>query len=239
MSLELNIAICDDEKYYRELLHERICEYMERNEDVYCHIRMFKDGFDFCEEENNFKNFDIIFLDIEMKNKNGMDTAYEIRERNNEMDIVFITVASNYVYEGYRVQAERYILKEHMEKELTECLDFLLKKRRYDDKRMEFSFVGGNRSILLRELMYIESRSHKLRFVRISDSLYMYGRVDALEKKLSKYNFVRCHQSYLVNLGFIDKIRNYCIYLSEGTEIPVSRPRYSKVRDQFLKYKEI
>lgn len=67
----------------------------------------------------------------------------------------------------------------------------------------------------------------------------MYGQINKLESKMLNFNFVRCHQSFLVNLGHIEKINNYTIYLSDGSEIPVSRSRYSEVKQRYLQYKEI
>lgn len=67
----------------------------------------------------------------------------------------------------------------------------------------------------------------------------MYGQINELESKMSDFNFVRCHQSFLVNLGYIEQINNYLICLSDGSEIPVSRPRYPEVKQRYLQYKEI
>ncbi len=238
MCLALKIAVCDDERYYREHIQRIICRYLDQKPDIVYEIELFEDGTDFCSDKN-IESFDVIFLDIEMKKMNGMDAAYEIRKKNKDMDIVFITVLADFVFEGYKVKAERYIMKQDFEKELPECLEIILKKRWFDDIRMEFSFVGGNRTIRLKDLMYVESKSHRLRFVREEDVLYLYGQVDDLEKELSPYHFVRCHQSFLVNLEYVEKTSNYQFYLSDGTQIPISRPRYAQVRKKLLLFKEL
>ena len=89
------------------------------------------------------------------------------------------------------------------------------------------------------DILYIESRSHKLQFTRKDDILYMYGQINELESKVTGFNFVRCHQSFLVNLGHIEQINNYLICLSNRSMIPVSRPRYPEVKRRYLQYKEI
>lgn len=238
MGLELNIAICDDEKYYRNYVENFVREYLVK-ENVLFHIELFEDGTDFFKADENIQKFDIIFLDIEMKDMNGMETAYSIRKKNSEMDIVFITVMPDYVFEGYKVSAVRYIMKKEIEKSLPECLANILKKRKCSGHKMEFPFVGGKRTVLLNDILYIESKSHKLQFTRKGGILYMYGQINDLESKMTDYNFVRCHQSFLVNLEHIEQINNYLICLSDGSEIPVSRPRYPKVKQLFLQYKEI
>lgn len=226
MALELNIAICDDEKYYRNYVKNAVRDYLVK-EDVLFRIELFMNGEAFCEHEENIQKFDIIFLDIEMDGMNGMETAYFIREKNPEIDIVFITVTSDYVFEGYNVRAVRYIMKKEIDKSLPDCLANIIKTRKLSGHRMEFPFVGGKRTILLDDILYIESRSHKLQFTRKDDILYMYGQINELESKVTGFNFVRCHQSFLVNLGHIEQINNYLICLSNRSMIPVSRPRYA------------
>ena len=157
---------------------------------------------------------------------NGMETAYAIREKNQNVDIVFITIMMDYALEGYRVDAVRYILKDDLESLLPECMDTILQKKQ--EKEMEFPFVGGKRKVLLKEILFIESKSHQLWFERTRENLYMYGQINDLELILSNYDFVRTHQSFLVNLVHIEKINNYLLYLSNGAEIPVTKPSYTK-----------
>ncbi len=237
MDLELNIAICDDELYYRDQIESLVREYLSGKDVPFC-IEQFKSGKDFCEEPENARRFHIVFLEIEMEGMNGMETAYFIRKRNSKMDIVFITVVSDYVFEGYRVNAVRYIMKNDMEELLPECLADILKRRRYRGHKMVFSFVGGERTVFLDDILYIESQSHKLQFKTTEGILFLYDRINELESRLEKYCFLRCHQSFLVNMGHVEKIRNYQAYLSDGSEVPVARPRYSEVKREFLWYKE-
>lgn len=238
MDLKLNIAICDDEPNYRNYIESLIREYLS-GEDVLFRIKQFQSGSDFCEDPENARRFDIIFLDIEMTGMNGMETAYFIRKRNSETDIVFITAVSDYVFEGYRVNAVRYIMKNNLKELFPECMADILKRRRHRVHKMQFSFVGGERTILLDEILYIESQSHKLKFKTKEGILFMYDRIDEMESRLESFCFVRCHQSFLVNMGHIEKFRNYRAYLSDGSEIPVARPKYSEVKRDFLRYKEI
>ena len=238
MGLKLNIAICDDEPYYRDQIEFLVREYLSGKDVLFC-TEQCTSGREFCEEPENARRFHIIFLDIEMEGMNGMETAYFIRERNSEIDIVFITVVSDYVFEGYRVNAVRYIMKNDMEKLIPECLADILKRRRYRGHKMVFSFVGGERTVFLDDILYIESQSHKLQFKTKEGILVMYDRINEMESRLEKYCFLRCHQSFLVNMGHIEKILNYQAYLSDGSEVPVARPRYSEVKRDFLRYKEI
>ncbi len=102
---------------------------------------------------------------------------------------------------------------------------------------MKFPFVQGERTVLLKNILYIEIQSHRLCFTVGDEVLHMYGQIGKLELQLADCHFVRCHQSYLVNLEHIASIKNYWLCLSNGTKIPVSRSRYSEVKKCYLRYK--
>ena len=215
MSLDFKIAVCDDEAYFQDRIKELLQKYFKENGRSVS-IDLYDSGSSFCSDPDNFKAYDVVFLDIEMREMNGMETAYAIREQNENVDIVFITVMLDYAAEGYRVDAVRYIIKDDMEQLLPECMDAILRKRRKNRVEMEFPFVGGKRQVLLEDIIYIESRSHQL----------------------ADFSFIRPHQSFLVNLKYIDRIRNYTIYMTNGMEIPVTKPRYVEVKEKFFDYKE-
>ena len=152
MDLKLRVAICDDEKYFREEIKRLVEQYLKEKKIIFC-IDLFTSGLEFCSDDNNLQQYDIIFLDIGMKEMNGMETAYAIREKNQNVDIVFITIMMDYALEGYRVDAVRYILKDDLESLLPECMDTILQKKQ--EREMEFPFVGGKRKVLLLSLIHI------------------------------------------------------------------------------------
>lgn len=238
MSSELRIAVCDDEKYYRDYINKLIVEYLV-DQDMIAHVDLFSDGSEFCSDRNNFQKYDIIFLDIEMDKMNGMDTAYTIRKFNEDVQIVFITIKMEYSIEGYKVDAMRFIIKGDLENSLQECLNSVLQSKREEVVKMKFHFVGGERNIILSDILYIESSSHQLRFVGRNEQLYLNKKLDMLEEQLRPYNFARTHQSYLVNLEYVDKISSYKVYLSDGTILPAVKGRYSDLRRMYTLYKEL
>ena len=137
MDLKLRVAICDDEKYFREEIKRLVEQYLKEKKIIFC-IDLFTSGLEFCSDDNNLQQYDIIFLDIGMKEMNGMETAYAIREKNQNVDIVFITIMMDYALEGYRVDAVRYILKDDLESLLPECMDTILQKK----QEKEIHIVG-------------------------------------------------------------------------------------------------
>ena len=239
MSLELKVAICDDEKYYREYLQKFIMDYFE-NKNIKVVSSLFSNGSEFCEDKSNFQKYDIIFLDIEMDEMNGMDTAYMIRKFNLEVQIVFITIRVEYCLEGYKVDAMRFIVKEDLENSLQECLESVLQRMREKVVKMKFPFVGGERNIILANILYIESRSHQLHFhfVGKNEQLYLNKKLDVIEDKLRPYYFARTHQSFLVNLQYVEKIASYKVHLSNGVVLSAVKGRYNELKSMYLQYKE-
>lgn len=90
----------------------------------------------------------------------------------------------------------------------------------------------------IKRILILLNAIDNLWFERTRENLYMYGQINDLELILSNCDFVRTHQSFLVNLVHIEKINNYLLYLSNGAEIAVTKQRYAKVKEQYLSYKE-
>lgn len=116
-----------------------------------------------------------------------------------------------YTLEGYRVNAVRYILKNtvNMPQMIFECMDTIISKLNYVVKKKIFRFNEGMKNVSLERLLYIESRLHKLMFYIMEDELNMYTLYDTLndiEKELAGNDFIRIHQSYLVNMKHIVKM---------------------------------
>lgn len=115
-----------------------------------------------------------------------------------------------------------------------EVLFMKIKKEKY----YCMQFVGGQRGFLKNELVYVESFGRKVYFQMLSDQCVAYRKLDEVEKELADDDFLRIHQSYLVNMSFIDDIYGYEVYLKSGLSLPVPRTRYRDVRESFLYWRD-
>ncbi|MCH5266521.1 MAG: response regulator transcription factor [Lachnospiraceae bacterium] len=227
-----NIAICDDEPYSQMKIHKLLSSYYEEK-GLECSIDLYSSGEELLKGRESRQKHDLIFLDIYLNGINGMDTAREIRKNDRKVDIIFITNYDSYVYEGYTVNAWRYLLKERMEEDIRECMDCVIKKRSRLEKGIEF--VDGFRVIFLDDLVYVESQSHSLNFYVGEEKYKAFQRLDDLEKELAECGFLRIHKSFLVNVQYIQYIKNYRVYLTTGKDLPVPRARYQEVKKEFLR----
>ena len=123
------IAVCDDEEIFRKNIYKIIMKYMDEN-GCPCEIDEFASGREFISLGINMAKYDIVFLDINMDEIDGMETAQEIRKVSNDIFIVFVTAFISYAVEGYSVNAIRYILKnnEKFAELIFECIDAISKK---------------------------------------------------------------------------------------------------------------
>lgn len=106
----LKIAICDDEKVFRDNINKYVAAYLNEKEISY-EIDTFSSGKEIIDLGIEIKQYNIIFLDINMDDVDGIVTAQKIREYSSEIYIVFVTAYINYSLEGYKVDAIRYLLK--------------------------------------------------------------------------------------------------------------------------------
>lgn len=233
----LQIAICDDEQFYRDKMKGLVERYM-RNHELAYEMQVFLSGKAFLEQCVNSVKYDIVFLDINMEEMDGIQTAEQIRAFHSDTYIVFVTAYIDYALEGYKVNAVRYLMKDNLEGALEECMRAILQKMRV--AQVGFTFLEGDKKLYTDNILYVESRGHKSIFHYMEDgetTYQIYDKLDIIEKKLVKHGFLRIHKSYLVNMKHIRRIGNYTAILDTGEEFPVPRPRFQAARETFVDYK--
>lgn len=233
----LQIAICDDEQFYRKKIQRLLEDYLKEH-DLSYEISQFLSGKEFLEKSENKVKYDIVFMDINMDEVDGIQTAMQMRAFHSETYIVLITAFINYVLEGYKVNAIRYIMKDTLDTAMPECMDAILQKMQV--AQITFPFMEGEKRLYTDNILYVESQRHKLIFYYMEErpvNYHIYDKLDVIEQKLHGCGFLRIHKSYLVNMRHIRKISNYIAYLDSGEELPVPRLKYQAVKEEFVAYK--
>lgn len=217
----MRIAVCDDEKNLRRDLRRLVEIHMELK-GIPCEIVEYESGERLLEEGEADKT-DILFLDIEMPGKGGMETARLLRSYGKKMMIIFVTAYPDFVFQGYEVQAFHYILKPYQEKKIKEVLDRALDAI---DTMQEQYFVieqksGVQRLPLSGIVCFYSDRRNICAVDKTEKQTVFYGKLDEIQQKMPGF-FQRVHNRYLVNMNYVSKIEgNHCI--CRGVEIPVSR----------------
>ena len=194
----MTIAICDDEK--------PICEQVEKlvkKQMPDCNTELFASGEALLKETNVF---DIIFLDIQMDDINGIQAARMLRNKKEEALLIFITGLKEYVFEAFDVSAFHYLLKPIEEKKFAEVFAKAVseaEKKRGLTEEPFFMKSNGKTIILNRNhILYVESQNRMVNFHTTNECLELYSDMRDLEQQLGR-NFYRCHRGYIVNMGHI------------------------------------
>jgi DNA-binding LytR/AlgR family response regulator len=224
----IKIAIVEDEKEYAN----QLVEYLKRFEKESNHefqITQFSDGDEIVE---NYKaQFDIILMDIQMQFMDGMTAAEQIRKQDPEVVIIFITNMTQYAIRGYAVDALDYILKPvsyfAFSQRLSRAID---RMRKHIKAYITISIKGGAQKIDIDEIFYIESNGHNLEFNTITGKYVTVGTMKEVEERLLSQGFFRCNKGYLVNLEYVEGIREGCAVV-HGNQLLISRAR----RNDFMK----
>ncbi|GAA0865704.1 LytTR family DNA-binding domain-containing protein [Paraclostridium tenue] len=229
----IRIAICEDEKETQSLI-ENYLHNILKNINIEYEIQKYSLGEELL--ESNLKEIDILLLDIQMGQINGMDTARKIREVDNKMEIIFITSLIDYVQDGYEVRAYRYLLKpielEELKKHVLTCIKEIENKNNY----ILIKNKSNTYKIQSNEIKYIEVQKKNMLIHTINKTFDVRYSLEKIEKDLKLGKFVRCHKSFLINLSYVENIKLNTAILESGEEVPVSRYRYKDVKEKFLKF---
>lgn len=230
----IKIAICEDEKIHQELLTENLKKLFNELSIDY-EVYIFDSGEQLL--ENYPENVDIFLLDIQMNELSGMDIAKKIRaiDKNN-VEIIFTTSLIEYIQEGYEVRAYRYLLKpiefEDIKKHVTSYIEEIYMRK---NKYLLISNKYNNYKIKVETILYVEVQNKDITIYTLDNSYNVKMSMNKIEKELKEYSFFRCHKSFLVNINFIENVKQYIAILENGQEVPVSRYKFKEFKTVFLK----
>lgn len=231
----MRIAFCDDEQSQLNYISALIKDWSIQN-SIQTDITLFKSAeeFWFAYEKNIF---DIVLLDIQMSGQNGMDLARELRKKQDNVGIIFLTGFADFLSEGYEVDAVRYLLKPIDKEKLFSALSAILKKcKEKNDRKVLFSLGSESIAVFENEILYAEAFSHSTKLVTKTSNIELPLGIGDVESMLSRDKFCKVHRSYLVNLYAIKQIRKYELTLDNGDIVPVSRRLFNDVHRAFISY---
>ncbi len=229
----MRIAICDDEEIFRRELIGYLEKYFSLN-----HIDLdyyeFSDGSDLL----NFKaEFDMIFMDYEMKTLNGIDTVSELRKRNIDTMVVFISSYKEMVFDTFMVKAFRFLLKPLSEQKLDEAIDAYIEER----NNSNFIIVRdvencSNISLPEKKIVFAQAENVYTN-VFTNSKMYKYNNtLSAFEGELASNFFFRTHRSYLINLFYVDSFSKSEITLTTGERVLLSKIKYTAFKKQYFDF---
>lgn len=228
----LRVAICDDDQHHREEIYHIICKALFFRTDL--EVENFENGIQVIEAIENKKfDFDLLLLDIHMAEMDGLRTAEYIRKNRIDVDIIFITVSKKYVYDGYTYKAFAYLIKPFDEKRIAYELNRYLDEKEQADDYLNIPIKGVVQRIALDKVIYFESVSRKILVHTKRETISFYAKMDELEEIVKGKQFVRCHQSYMVNRKYVSGITRNAL-IAEEASIPISRKYQKEIKDIWM-----
>ena len=228
------IAICDDSESILANTKSLIQKYAAETEQEIKTCE-YSSGVDLLEKYTG--NYDIIFLDVKMPVMNGIQTAKEIRKRDKDVSIIFLTSLIQYALEGYKVDATNYIIKPIGYKRLKMEIDSW--QRKHSDNLDEFLVVkndDGLYKISLKDIVYIETENRNAIIHTKNEKFVCYKNMKELETELEEAGFSRCHTSYIVNLVCVENIEKMVAKLVTGNIIPISKNKKKSFMQSLARY---
>ncbi|MEY8352648.1 LytTR family DNA-binding domain-containing protein [Lachnospiraceae bacterium 54-53] len=233
----LRIAVCDDDILFTGMVEELL-----RKEALYAaveiEIDVFFDGAMLEKYICQGNMFDLIYLDIEMAQENGIETARHIRETDKSVLLIYISGYEQYLKELFEVEPFRFLSKpletERFSRYFHEACQRIWENNAY----YQFSFNKEIRKVVLKDIVYFESRNRKIHiFLNNGEEEFFYGKLNEVEKKLNgkKQRYLRIHQSYLVNYDYVQKMNFSSLIVEHNgkkTTLQISEDRQKKIRMQ-------
>lgn len=229
----ISIAIVEDEKNYQEQLRQYILRY-EQEYGEKTELHFFTDGDEIL--DHYAAVYDIIFMDVQMRRLNGMDAARRIRKLDENVILIFITNMAQYAIQGYEVSAMNYILKPISYFPFSQELNKAVKKlKQKDENYIAVMQDQGLVRLNANQISYVESFGHNLTVHSDKGDYTFRSTLKEMEGKLKSASFVKCNSGYLVNLRYVEAVKQNVVIVA-GDELPISRPRKKEFMEALTDY---
>ncbi len=227
----MRIAICDDEAQCRQQAVQAI-NACTKSLDILTDL--FENGNNLLQSFQKTP-YDLVFLDIEMPEIDGIRLARKLRDLSRDVPIVFLTSHIEYALEGYEVNALRYLTKPIQVEKLQELLGYVM-ERMQAQRTLWLKTDMGEVRVRIKDILYMEAQNQNI-VIRTADSEYTVRyNLGEYEKELSQDGFFRIHRGYLVSLRHVKSLGKHEVTLCENTILPVSRTKEKSLKEAIFQY---
>lgn len=232
----IKIAVCEDNEIERSILF-KLVDSLIKERGLLSQIYDFSSGEEFVQ---GFKSghYDIVFLDIVMEQMNGIETGKAIREMDKHTEIIYCTLSSDFAIEAYEVHAMGYLLKPYEPSRIGALLDYYLQKHK--ENTLEFLKVKSKKMtyvIFWKEILYLESNNKVVTIHTLHQGcIRIYNKLDYFEKELQDSRFLRCHQSYLVNMQHILRYEQNDFVMEDTQIVPIRKSGRKEILGRYEEY---
>lgn len=229
----LYIAICDDNRQVCSEIESILLRY-KKETGFLLETEVFYDGESFLKYQEQGNVFDLVYLDIEMEQGNGLEVGHQLRNvwKNYVMEIVYISGKEGYDRQLFEYQPLHFLTKPFSKEQIIGVLELAMVRAKKHQKYFEYKKRADIHRIPINEILYFESLRREVRMVTDKGEDVFYALLDDIEADLSNHQFVRIHRSYLINYNRISVLRFAEVEMSNQDILPISKSK----RHEFRKY---
>lgn len=231
-------AICEDEADIASYIEKTLAsEFQKLN--IQISFDIFNNGNKLLKMVDEHYHFDIVFMDIEMPEIDGISVCKQIRQITSDTLVIFISNKDELVFSTFEVQPFRFVRKSHYDSLLPSLVPAIvteLQRRNPVNIKITEARSGDIFSFDLNQISYIEAHGKTCCIHQVNNSTEVKIKLMELEEQLQSFEFIKPHRSYLVNYKFISAVKKNNLELSDGTLVPISRDRVEEVKHQFIMY---
>lgn len=230
----MKIAICDDEHVQQQYLKQIITEY-GKEKHTPMEVECFGSSEELLFHYPEGLPFELLILDIQMKKMSGIELAEEIRRKDKQIKIIFLTGYETYALKGYTVGAARYLLKPLKEEELFQAMEELQKETEQGEQNyFGFQYLGEYIKLAYQDVYYVAVDGHYLHMHTAKEDYIWKGTLASAKQMLFGEDFVQANRSVILNMRHVDRIRKESAQMDDGSEVEISRNHYKKVNQRFI-----
>ncbi len=229
----LKIAVCDDEQAQRKMIVLSTRKYFLENKIPVC-IEEYESAEQLLFQYESCSDFDIVLLDIQMRGMDGIALAKHLRQKNEALAIIFITAMTDYIYEGFKLNAINYLLKPLDEVKLFTCLQSALEQCR---KQQEFLILKVDKELIKvkkHQILRVESDGHYLKIVTGVQCYRVKKSMKEIEMELYEEYFLKISRSDILNLHGVERITTKEITLINGDRLIVPKGKHKEISEAFM-----
>ncbi len=229
----MKVAIVEDMEIHQNNLKECLLACGSKH-SIDIEIDIYQDGIEIIDKKD--LDYDIIYLDIRMNFVDGMETAKEIRNRDNEVLIVFCTNYIQYAIDGYSVNATDFLLKPVQEFAFSQHFKKILARiNKSDEPFVLVKTKQGYRKVKHSSILYMESEGHYINIYCKEEKISFLESLKSMEQILENQGFYRCNSCYIINLEYVKEVKNSTVMVGEY-ELQVSRGRKKSFLEALTNY---
>ncbi|MGI6229953.1 MAG: LytR/AlgR family response regulator transcription factor [Tractidigestivibacter sp.] len=234
--LQLHIAVCDDEPFAAQAVSSAAVSCLEKN-GAHATSEIFSSATELAKRIEDV-GFDLVLLDIEMPEVDGIQMARAMRMMGSRTDIVFVSNNESRVFEALPVRPLAFVRKSHFSEDMATAMEAFVKQRRKssDERMITLKMHGSMGTFSVDKIAYVEGRRRdKVLHMTNGHTEEVVATLEELEEKLVPLGFCRVHKGYLVNLARVENISPDSMTVC-GDTVPISRSRSEQVRLDYLDY---